>query len=233
MELKVKEVALLFNVAERVVYRWVHDDDLPYREVDGQYYFGQIELLEWATVRKIKFSPALLGDLGPPRGGETLTEALRAGGLLQVTAAGSIAEVFREVTDRLMLPASCDRGLLRQLLLAREQSGSTAVGDGVAIPHPRYPVVMAVERPVLGVCYLGTPVDFHAPDGRPVDTLFVLIATTIRVHLAMLSRIACALRDDDVMKALRRRAPVEELLRELGRVETAIDHTLNHTEEKG
>ena len=228
MELKVKEVALLFSVPERVVYRWVHDDDLPAREVNGQYYFGRIELMEWATVRKIRFSPALLGELGPPRDGETLTEALRAGGLMRVTAAGSIAEVFQEVSERLVLPATCDRDLLLQLLLTRERSGSTAVGDGVAIPHARYPVVLAVERPLLWVCYLDTPVDFHAPDGRPVDTLFLLITTNIRVHLAMLSRIACVLRDDDVMKVLRRRASDQDLLRELGRVETAIDHTLNH-----
>ncbi len=84
MDLTVRDAAEIFNVPEGRIYRWIHEDDLPTREVNGRHYFNRTELLEWATVRRVKFSPDLFRD---PAGSEQaaasegLIEALERGGI--------------------------------------------------------------------------------------------------------------------------------------------------------
>jgi PTS system nitrogen regulatory IIA component len=128
-------------------------------------------------------------------------------------------EVLKEVVDRMQLPEGFDRSVLHELFLAREAAGSTGVGDGIAIPHPRHPVVLPVGRPTLTLCFLDRPVDFGAADRQPVHTLLVLVSPTIRAHLRMLARVACALRDEPLRAVLKRHGSPVEILREIRRVE--------------
>lgn len=73
-------------------------------------------------------------------------------------------------------------------LWARERSQSTAVGDGVAMPHG----TLEVDRSLFGVFTTETPVDYQGPDGQPVDVLFVTVSSAQQRqnHLHMLSRLA-------------------------------------------
>jgi PTS system nitrogen regulatory IIA component len=115
-----------------------------------------------------------------------------------------------------------DRDLVCDFLLAREALGSTGVGDGIAIPHVRNPIVLHVERPSITLCFLDNQVDFDAIDGKPVHTVFSVVSPTIRGHLFLLSRIAAALHDQGFKQALLRRAPQEEILREARRIEGSL-----------
>jgi PTS system nitrogen regulatory IIA component len=220
MDLTIREVAAIFDVTERRIYRWIHEEDLPAREVNGRQCFNRTELLEWATVRRVIFSPALIRDPSAgPAVGEELADALRAGGIMTDIHGADKPGVLREIVDRLRLPDGFRRSALLQLFLSRESIGSTAVGDGIAIPHPRYPVVLAIGRPLLTLCFLDQPIEFGALDGRPVHTLFVLVSPTIRSHLRMLARIACALRDERFRAVLLLRSSTEVILREVQRLE--------------
>jgi len=226
MDLTVRAAAAIFDVPEGRIYRWIHNDGLPSREVNGHHYFNRTELLEWATVRRVKFDPDLFRD---PEGGSAaeggLVEALALGGIITDLSGSDKREVLQKVVDRMRLPEGFDRSVLSQLLLARESAGSTAVGGGIAIPHPRHPVVLPVGRPTLSLCFLDQPMDFGAADRQGVDTLFVLISPTIRAHLRMLARIACVLRDESFRAILKRRGGAEEILREVRRAEDAFDRS--------
>ncbi len=101
--------------------------------------------------------------------------------------------------------------------------GSTAVGNGVAIPHPRHPVVLPISKPLLSLCFLAKPIDFGAPNGEPVHTLFVLLSPTIQTHLQILARIASLLRDQKLGEVLSGRKSQREILAEVRRVEKAFD----------
>jgi PTS system nitrogen regulatory IIA component len=226
MDLTVRAAAAIFDVPESRIYRWIHDEGLPSREVSGQHYFNRTEILEWATVRRLHFDPDLLRD--PERGSLTdlgMVEALELGGIITGLSGSDKREILQKVVDRMRLPEGFDRSLLAQLLLARESAGSTGVGGGIAIPHPRHPVVLPVGRPTLSLCFLDQPVDFGAADRQAVDTLFVLISPTIRAHLRMLARIACVLRDESFRAILKRRGGADEVLRELRRAEDAFDRS--------
>jgi nitrogen PTS system EIIA component len=120
------------------------------------------------------------------------------------------------------LPADVDRELLLRVLVARETLGSTGIGDGIAVPHVRNPIVLRVPTPRVTLCFLKTPIDFQALDGKPVFALFSLVSPTVRTHLHLLSRLAFVLQDAACRAVLRRRAPAEEILAEFGRAEARV-----------
>ena len=125
----------------------------------------------------------------------------------------------------LPLPEGIDRELVLHLFRAREASASTAIGDGIAIPHVRNPIVLNVSLPTLTLAFLERPVDFGALDGNPVHVLFSMISPTNRSHLQLLSRLSFALHDERLRKAVARQAAHEEITAELRRVEAGMGAT--------
>ncbi|OGV73497.1 MAG: hypothetical protein A3K19_16925 [Lentisphaerae bacterium RIFOXYB12_FULL_65_16] len=221
MDLHIKDAARLFNVAEEVVHQWMEERGLPACTVNGKCRFNRQELLEWATVTGTRVDPELLQTDGAPDALPRITDALVAGGVLPGISGTDKEAVFAAIVQRLPLPAAVDRKFLQQVLLAREALGSTGVGDGIAIPHPRNPIVLNVTRPTVTLALLANPVDYGAPDNKPVTSLFVLISPTVRVHLHLLSRLAYILHNTDFKTALRRQARAEDIL-------AAARHAENH-----
>ncbi len=87
-------------------------------------------------------------------------------------------------------------------LLAREQLGSTGLGDGIAIPHCRVPLA---DKTIGCLVKLAAPVSFDAIDNKPVDLLFFLLVPEgpQAGHLATLSMLAEHFSKPDFCKRLR------------------------------
>jgi PTS system nitrogen regulatory IIA component len=130
--------------------------------------------------------------------------------------------VLAELVAHLKLPKGIDRDSLLLILLAREQLGSTGIGDGIAIPHVRNPIVMRVQEPMMVLGLLARPIDYGAVDRRPVHAVFLVVAPTTRAHLHMLSRLGFVLRDAAVRERLEARAPMERILEALQAAESRI-----------
>jgi PTS system nitrogen regulatory IIA component len=226
MKLTVRDAAQILNVSEKTIYRWIKQGVIPAYQISDQYRFNRAELLEWATSRRINVSPEIFAE---PNGGEvpppSLSEALRAGGVHYRVGGTDKASVLHAVVDMIKLPEEVDREFLYQVLLAREALGSTGLGEGIAIPHVRNPIVLHLSRPLVTLCFLERPVDFGAIDGQPVTTLFTLISPTVRAHLHLLSRLGFALRDPDFKNAILRQASRDEILEALRRVEISMANT--------
>ena len=223
MQLSVKDAATLLNVSDETVYKWVRQEDIPSHTVNEQIRFNRAELLEWATCRNIPVSPGLFDAKKPGKAGlPTLAEALKAGGVAYRVGGTDQASVLLAIVGMLKLPDEVDREFLYQILLARERLGSTGIGDGVAIPHVRNPVVLHVAEPVVTLSFLETPIDFHAIDGKPVNTLFTLISPTVKIHLHLLSRLGFILHDPAFKAALKRQPPRDELMAGVAAAEAAI-----------
>jgi nitrogen PTS system EIIA component len=87
-------------------------------------------------------------------------------------------------------------------LLARERLGSTGLGEGVAIPHGR---IRGLDHAIGAFLRPSTPVAFDAPDGKPVDQVFVLLVPENATdhHLLILSELAQRFSDKSFRDALR------------------------------
>ena len=104
---------------------------------------------------------------------------------------------------------------LRDEVLDRERMASTAMGQGVALPHPRRPPAGLVQAPVVRVVFPREPIDWAALDGQPVHTAMLVLSPSAPVHLELLSRIAHVLRTPGVPAFLRERPSQAELVARL------------------
>ena len=91
---------------------------------------------------------------------------------------------------------------LLENLTKREKLGSTAVGNGIAIPHAN---VTNIDKPHVFVSTLVNGLDFNSPDDRPVDIIFLLIAANNKgsEHLQALALISRLLRNKELTTKLR------------------------------
>jgi PTS system nitrogen regulatory IIA component len=221
MQLTVRDAARALQVSEKTLHRWITQRGLPAHHIENQYRFNASELLEWATTQGVQVNPDLLqpGGAAPlPR----FTAALTAGGVHYRLPGLDKQAVLSRVVSLLKLPPEIDRAAFLQVLLAREAAGSTAIGEGIAIPHVRDPIVLRIAAPVVTLCFLEQPVHFDAIDGKPVHTLFALVTPTVREHLHLLSFLGYVLRDEGFKSALRRQAPPAEILAEAARAEADL-----------
>ncbi|MEI6385049.1 MAG: PTS sugar transporter subunit IIA [Spirochaetota bacterium] len=223
MQVSVKKAAEVLGVYEDQVYRWIKQGEMPAVGVGEEWRVDRAELLEWATGRGMKVDPSLFE--GGSRGqGElpTLLGALGSGGIVRGLGGDDQGSVLRSVVDCLPLPEDVDRDYLYEIMLARENLGSTGIGEGIAIPHVRDPLVFHVPEQTVTLCFLERPVDFKAIDGKPVDTIFAIVSPTVRDHLHILSRLGYALRDEAFRRTLRSGAGRDELFSILSALEAGL-----------
>jgi PTS system nitrogen regulatory IIA component len=123
------------------------------------------------------------------------------------------AEVIKELADHLAAHvAGVDREALSKVLIERERLASTAIGEGVAIPHGK---LDAVGKLVACVGRAPAGVDFDSMDGRPTHLFFVLVApeNSTGVHLKALARISRLFKDPEFRTRLMRAKDGPELYR--------------------
>ena len=210
MKVGVREVAKLLEVSEKTIYRWISQRKIPVHRVNDQYRFNRAEVLEWATTERIPISPWLLAeedDAPLP----LLHEALRTGGVYYRVDGLDTSTVLRNVVALMPLPEEVDRDFLYQVLLARESIGSTGIGDGIAVPHARNPIVMHIVRPMISLCFLENAIDFKAIDGKPVNTLFTIVSPSSRAHLQLLSKLMFCLRKKPFFKSINEECSREKI----------------------
>lgn len=213
MKLTVQEAATLLDSSEERVHDWIEDGGLPAQRIRGQYRINRTELLEWATEHHITLAPRVFERSEDVESGSSLADALRAGGIYFRVPGGELESVLRHIIDLLPLDDDVDRETLLHFLIARDALGFAAIGDGIAIPHVRTPIVLSSTGSTAALAFLIDPMAISAPDGKPIDTLFFLICPTVHAHLAMLAKLAFCLRAPAFREALRQRASAEEILR--------------------
>ena len=223
MQLNVRDVAGIFNISEKTVFNWIKHRNLPVYHVDEAYRFSRSELLEWASATRTDVTSEIINapDEDPllmPR----LDEALQAGGVNYGIGGTDKDSVLYSVVQSLNLPRKADRSFLYQVLLTRESLGSTGVGDGIAIPHVRNPIVLQIPSSMISLSYLEHAVDFGALDGQPVSILFTLISPTVRTHLNLLSKLSFALSDTQFKTIIKQPGSHAEIIAEARRIEEKL-----------
>lgn len=213
MQLRLHEVAKLFDVPEGMVHSWIRDERLPARSVNSNYRFHPSELIEWATLMRMPIPAALLREQGnSSTASPSLVDALEAGGIHYELAGTDRPSVLAEVVRNLPQLTTVERDEVLTLLLTREQNQTTAIGDGIAIPHPSRPLVLSPQRPLMALSFLRDGLEWKAPDKEPVRAIFLVIAPNARIHLHLLGQLATALDDPTFRSAVRRQSSRDEIL---------------------
>jgi len=215
------EVAAYLQLAERTVLRMAQRGEIPATKIASQWRFLQPIVREWLVGQMQAFSASDVGQAEPavpellP-----LREILREALMVLDVQAGPKESVLKQLTEP-MARAGFAREPDRLLagLLDRERLMTTAVGHGIAIPHPRRVIEGMFPEPAvaLGVCRAGT--DFRAIDDQLVHVFFLVCATRDEIHLQLMARLSWLTRQDGMVARLTEAASpgaVTELVAGLG-----------------
>ncbi|MBR4179502.1 MAG: PTS sugar transporter subunit IIA [Treponema sp.] len=141
-----------------------------------------------------------------------LAALIHRGGVFFDIEGSTPQEIYKTVSGMITLPDELTSEQIYNALCAREQVLSTAVGNGIALPHARASIIKNIEQQQICVVYLKNPIDMQAPDEREVYVMFVLLTQNSQVHLKVLTELAGLFRNLRFRKALESHAGEAELL---------------------
>ena len=121
-------------------------------------------------------------------------------------------QLLRDLASRAAASLNLDPKAIFSALRAREELGSTGLGEGFALPHAR---IEKLDRFFGMFARLKRPVHFDSVDAKPVDLVFLLLipATAQGEHLAALAAVSRRLRDKEFAARLREASSVAALCR--------------------
>ncbi|MCQ2575561.1 MAG: PTS sugar transporter subunit IIA [Treponema sp.] len=141
-----------------------------------------------------------------------IVELIHRGGVFQDVEGSTPEEIYSNFVKMLDLPDGMTADFVYNALCTREKVLSTAVGNGIALPHARAPIMRQEKDQRICVVYLKQPIEMHAPDERLVSTMFVLLTHNPQIHLKVLTELAGLFRSARFRKALEEKAPEAEIL---------------------
>lgn len=120
--------------------------------------------------------------------------------------------LFQEIARHMECAHGIPQEWVFQSLTRREKTGSTALGEGVAIPHAR---VKDLQQIHLAYIRLRQPIPFAAPDGKPVSDILVILVPkeATEEHLRILSEVTQMFSDPQFRQQLRQCSKAEETKR--------------------
>lgn len=131
-----------------------------------------------------------------------IAKLIHRGGIFKNVEGKTPQEIYAKVCKMIDLPEGMTSEQVYSALCAREEVLSTAVGNGIALPHARAPIMKNEEDQRICVVYLKEPIDMKAPDERLVSVMFVLLTHNPQIHMKVLSSLAGLFRDSQFRKAL-------------------------------
>jgi PTS system nitrogen regulatory IIA component len=181
---------------------------LPGHKVSGEWRFARAEINHWIETQLPQYTEQQLETL-ETHGGEAEAEPL-------------LTSLLSEACIGVPLPASTRASVLKELVVlaeqswqvydpeavldairAREEISSTALAEGVAIPHPRRPLPAALGESLVAFGRTTKGIPFGAPDRDLTDLFFLVCCRDDRTHLRVLARLSRLLRQPGFLDALR------------------------------
>ncbi|NLF32509.1 MAG: PTS transporter subunit EIIA [Planctomycetes bacterium] len=210
----VAEVAAYLQLAEKTILRMAQSGRIPAAKIASQWRFLRPVVRDWVAGQM-----QMEALQAPPRGSALrASEVIRPSLVTLSIRPGPKEQVLRE----LIVPAAetgfaADPDRLLASLLERERMMTTAVGHGVALPHPRRPLGGMFAEPalVVGVCREGTA--FGAIDDRLVHVLMLVCSTRDSIHLQLMATAAWLAQSDRFADDLCAVATVDEALAVMAR----------------
>jgi PTS system nitrogen regulatory IIA component len=212
--LTIRDMAEFLKMNERTVLRMAQTGAIPAAKIGSQWRFKRELIDRWLDTKMLGTDKGMpsksvrAAPLFPP-----LTE-LMDGCLIRLNLkASNKTEVLTHLVEPLVEAGYLANGdELLSRLVERERLMTTALGDGVAFPHPRKPQEGPFDtaRLVIGVSQHG--VDYEALDGKPVHVFFLICAPDDSTHLRIMAQLTRTVRGVDVVGRLLKAKSGEEVV---------------------
>jgi len=210
----IKEVSNYLKMNERTVSKLATQGLIPATKIANQWRFMRSLINQWLEQQMIGLSAEQLELLESELISTPIeiTSFLAPENIIPDVRAAQKLELLKKMVDlgarnKLIKNPS----LVLKALVKREALCSTALGDEVAIPHPRQPLNESYAKPTIIMARSVEGVDFEAMDGLPVKLCFLLCLPDDYTHLKVLARLSRMLKGGSFREALKAAAGVPEL----------------------
>ena len=152
---------------------------------------------------------------------QSLAALVEQGGVYHHVSGAYPRDILAAITGLIpVCPPNKKEALLRAML-ERESLMSTAIGRGIALPHPRTPLLEAGEDPFVAIAFPVQPLEWNSPDGSKVHTIFLIVSSPAKQHLSVLSKINVLCHQETFHSLITARAPKEKIIAAIREAETA------------
>lgn len=196
----IKEVSKYLKMNERTVYKLIQGGQIPAARLGKQWRLDKEKLNEWLGFKMSEMPTEDLEHLEKDHKEAVIkiSPLFKKDNIVFNFYAVSKSQAIQKLVDVIAKNNKLSAGQRDKLLNAameRERLCSTAIGEEVAIPHPRNVVITEIKRPLLalGVCKRG--MDFESIDGKPTHLIFLLSAPRSDIHLRVMARLSRLMRD--------------------------------------
>jgi PTS system nitrogen regulatory IIA component len=142
---------------------------------------------------------------------ESLAELIKRGGVLYQAPGNTPQEILTGIINMVPVPLSIKKGDLLNAVLEREALMSTGIGKGIALPHPRNPVISGREQQFVTLAFPARPVNWNALDGKMVHTIMLIVAASAKEHLHILSKLNFLCQQENFYQLLQDGASGDEI----------------------
>lgn len=200
----VPQVSRYLKISEKTVLKMVRNNEIPCTKIGNQWRFMKDVLDDWLVTRMTSQSEHDFSQLAGTEYQVVLLSRLLESRLIltgiEATEKGEVLRRFAELAAKERVVSDGEELLTR--ILERESLASTALDNGVALPHPRRPDPSLVQSPRLLVGISPEGIEFNAFDGGKTHLFFVILSTSDALHLRVMSRLSSFLRDQKLVKSL-------------------------------
>ena len=158
---------------------------------------------------------------GRPDGEWDLATLVEHGGVHHDVSGANVKELVSVMLDLLPPIPAIDMDRLFREILEREALISTGVGRGIALPHPRNPMLGEGDMPLVAIVFPDRPIDWNTQDGSRVHTVFLMISSSVKQHLGTLSKINFLCQQERFHSLIKDRASREDIIAAIREAETA------------
>lgn len=151
----------------------------------------------------------------------SLASLIERGGVYYDIPGVKMQDVLAGLIEHLPSIPSLDPEALQREILAREALVSTGIGRGIAVPHPRNPMIAGGSEPFIMLAFPRNAVDWNTPDGNGVHTIFLLVSSSVKQHLNAMSKIGFLCQQEAFYSLLRARAPAADIIAAVRQAESA------------
>jgi PTS system nitrogen regulatory IIA component len=143
---------------------------------------------------------------------DSLVQLITRGGVYYDVSGNDRAQFMSDFIGRLTALPPAKRKALFQAVMEREALMSTGIEKGIALPHPRTPMLDDGEEPFAAIAFPLSPLDWDTPDNSKVHTVFLIVSKSPKQHLAVLSGINVLCRDENFFTLLSKQAAKEKII---------------------
>ncbi len=208
-----RDVAEYLQLNERTVLKMAQKNEIPATKVVNQWRFMRSLVNEWLMYKMETLPPHLDTDENKLKEEIKLHRLMKPELMNLGVVPGDKMKVFGQLTFPMIESGFLTRRkYFLDRLMERENMMTTALGNGIAVPHSRHPIPNLFHESAIavGICRQGT--DFEADDGKPVYVFFTVCSSNDAHHLRILARTAKFASSKPHLRKLKKARTPEEII---------------------